>query len=285
MHTKARVFVSHSSKDKPFVRRLSEDLLDLGVPIWFDDWEIAPGDSIIERVYSGLDASDALLVVLSQESVKSRWVSEELSVAVMRRLSADDIRVIPVLLQDCAIPTPLKHIKYSDFRTSYEAGIVSLLEGIAPSTTAWKSLAQHFAHFKLLAQKIVQQGVTEESSQDLVQMHDLLQIALDIRSQIELQEHGRITKSKTFFDQIEALASSGIDVRSQSWSSLVAFRAELAHKGMHSLVMLESFVRAANDGRAVKHRLQDPVWRLTTVMGRICIENWEPNESETRADA
>src|ERR1700732_561766 len=46
-HEQARVaFISHSSKDKPFVRRLAGDLVASGVRVWIDEQRILVGDSI-----------------------------------------------------------------------------------------------------------------------------------------------------------------------------------------------------------------------------------------------
>ena len=40
------VFLSHSSDDKNIVRDIANRLKDDGVRVWFDEWEIQPGDSI-----------------------------------------------------------------------------------------------------------------------------------------------------------------------------------------------------------------------------------------------
>jgi hypothetical protein len=40
------VFLSHRSKDKAVVRPLAERLRGDGLRVWFDEWEIKPGDSI-----------------------------------------------------------------------------------------------------------------------------------------------------------------------------------------------------------------------------------------------
>jgi hypothetical protein len=40
------VFLSHSAKDKAVVRPLAERLRADGLKVWFDEWEIKPGDSI-----------------------------------------------------------------------------------------------------------------------------------------------------------------------------------------------------------------------------------------------
>ena len=44
-------FLSHSAKDKPVVRDVAERLKKDGLRVWFDEWEIQPGDSI-ERTQS-----------------------------------------------------------------------------------------------------------------------------------------------------------------------------------------------------------------------------------------
>ncbi len=40
------LFLSHSSKDKLVVRDVAERLRKDGLRVWFDEWEIRPGDSI-----------------------------------------------------------------------------------------------------------------------------------------------------------------------------------------------------------------------------------------------
>ena len=38
-------FLSHSAKNKPGVRDLAERLAKDGLRVWFDEWEIRPGDN------------------------------------------------------------------------------------------------------------------------------------------------------------------------------------------------------------------------------------------------
>jgi len=51
------VFLSHSSADKPVVRTVAERLRADGLNVWFDDWEIKPGDSIPAKIEEGLEHS------------------------------------------------------------------------------------------------------------------------------------------------------------------------------------------------------------------------------------
>lgn len=51
------VFLSHSEKDKAVVRPLAERLRNDGLKVWFDEWEIKPGDSIQAKIKEGLEQS------------------------------------------------------------------------------------------------------------------------------------------------------------------------------------------------------------------------------------
>jgi hypothetical protein len=71
------VFLSHSSRDKPFVRNLAAHLRQHPeISVWLDETQIAPGANIVTQISAGLD-SEFVLFILSPDSVNSRWVAEE----------------------------------------------------------------------------------------------------------------------------------------------------------------------------------------------------------------
>ena len=80
---KVVAFVSHSTKDKPFIRQLSADLVGAGIDVWLDEHRILVGDSITEKIGQGLAQSDYFVIALSEASVKSEWVKKELSRALI----------------------------------------------------------------------------------------------------------------------------------------------------------------------------------------------------------
>jgi hypothetical protein len=49
------VFLSHKSKDKAVVRELAERLRRDGLRVWFDEWEIHPGDPVLKRIVGALN--------------------------------------------------------------------------------------------------------------------------------------------------------------------------------------------------------------------------------------
>lgn len=127
----ARVaFISHSSKDKPFVRQLAADLVASGVQVWIDEQRIRVGDPIPERVAQGVADSDFFLVVISKASVASPWVQKELNQALVHEIEKRRVRVMPVLLDRLELPESIREKKYADFTESYAKGLSELLLSI-----------------------------------------------------------------------------------------------------------------------------------------------------------
>jgi len=124
------VFLSHSSNDNAFVEKLYEDLTREDIDVWFDKWEIKVGDSIIRKIEEGLKNNDYLIIVLSENSVKSEWVRRELSVGLMKEIEEKSVVVLPILLEDCEIPMLLKEKRYADFRGLYQKGYNELIDSI-----------------------------------------------------------------------------------------------------------------------------------------------------------
>lgn len=122
-----KVFISHSSKDKEFVRWLAVDLANAGHPPWLDEWKIRVGESIPTKVSQGIQTCDAMVVVLSEHAVTSKWVENEWQAKYWEEIVEGQIKVLPVLARQCEIPTLLKTKKYANFTQSYNEGLESLL--------------------------------------------------------------------------------------------------------------------------------------------------------------
>lgn len=71
-------FLSHSWADKAFVRTLYEALTKKGVTVWLDERKIKPGDNIHDSIAEGIKYYDKLILVCSENSLKSWWVEKEL---------------------------------------------------------------------------------------------------------------------------------------------------------------------------------------------------------------
>jgi tetratricopeptide (TPR) repeat protein len=133
------VFISYNTEDRVFVRKLAGDLRVYGVDVFWDNWNIKPGESIIQKVEEAIKNSSFLLAVLSKNSIKSRWVQLELSTALLGGLSREiDIKIIPIKIDNCSIPLVLQNIKFIDFRQNHESALQQLLEALGLQAISWK---------------------------------------------------------------------------------------------------------------------------------------------------
>jgi hypothetical protein len=278
---KPRVFISHTSKDKPFVEGFSWDLRRFRINVWYDDWEIDVGDSIVEKVFSGLAASDTLIVVLSPDSVASRWVNEELNVAVMRRLSESNIRILPVLIATCDIPTALRHIRYADFREDQDTGLLHVMDALAPGHMLWGALGQQYDHFCLLCDQLASADLNSGANDIVQKIHSLLESALDLRTEIEFRRARQKMSDLRFFDKIKNLVEKGIDVRSQTWNEVVYFRATLEHRIANQEVVVRTFASMLGkryESDDLRSALVSGTERLKVIMHKLCHDRSYPRE-------
>jgi hypothetical protein len=111
-----RAFISHASEDKAgYAEPLARELLAKGIDVWLDKWEIAPGDSLVHKIFhQAMAETDAVVVILSKTSVRKPWVEKELDVAVVRNIQKLS-RLIPVRIDDCEVPESLRDQLWVDW--------------------------------------------------------------------------------------------------------------------------------------------------------------------------
>lgn len=162
------IFLSHNQKDKHFVRRLANDLKSEGVKVWLDEAEIKVGDSLIKKISSGIYEMDYLGAILSPDSVMSAWVQEELEQALHIQISEAYVKVLPILLRDCAMPGFLLDKVYVDFRDEdkYQESLKKLLDGIR---SKYVSL-QHSALAKDSAQERIGDVLAKQGYDELLRL-------------------------------------------------------------------------------------------------------------------
>jgi hypothetical protein len=126
------VFLSHNYQDKPFVRKLAQDLEAHGVKYWLDEAEMKIGDSLIKKIRDGIDNVNYFAVILSPNSVDAPWVENELDVAMNLQISGKPIKVLPILLEKCELPGFLVGKLYADFQAeeNYQSSLKVLLNSI-----------------------------------------------------------------------------------------------------------------------------------------------------------
>ena len=110
-----KVFLSHLSTDKDLVRKISDELKKWGMDLWDDTYEIYPGDNWAQVTSQALQESQAMIVLLTPESLDSKWIRWDIEYALGN--VAYKQRLIPVLVGDPnrfeqeKIPWIFKHLK------------------------------------------------------------------------------------------------------------------------------------------------------------------------------
>jgi len=79
---KPRVFLSHSKQDKSIIEKLANDLRRARIDVWYDEWEIPPGEPFRKKIFEdGIPNCDMFFVYLTENSKNSVWVNRELDAA------------------------------------------------------------------------------------------------------------------------------------------------------------------------------------------------------------
>lgn len=90
------VFISHASEDKDeVVRPLAEALRADRLEVWYDEFELRIGDSLRQKIDSGLARSRFGIVVLSKAFFGKGWTNYELDGLVTRSINGDQV-LLPI---------------------------------------------------------------------------------------------------------------------------------------------------------------------------------------------
>lgn len=125
-----KVFLSHSSVDKSIVISVALDLQEKGISTWLDAFDILPGESITSKINKGLEECEFVLLFLSNNSVKSNWVTKEWETMLWDEINSGKIKIIPVKLEECEIPKILQTKKYIDLSKNYSDGLFQIIQTI-----------------------------------------------------------------------------------------------------------------------------------------------------------
>lgn len=108
----ARLFISYSRKDEEFARRLAQSLSELGADVWIDVEDIPAGMKWSSAIQQGLDICEALIVIISPDSMVSNNVEDEWQYYFDQKKP-----VIPILYRPAKVHFQLSRIQYINFHT------------------------------------------------------------------------------------------------------------------------------------------------------------------------
>jgi hypothetical protein len=89
------------------------------------------GDSLLDAIYSGIDGSGFVILVMSKNSTESGWVNQEVNAALSKEGQLGRKFLIPIKIDDCTVPLKIADRLYASFASSFSepfAVITRLLE-------------------------------------------------------------------------------------------------------------------------------------------------------------
>jgi hypothetical protein len=119
---KPNIFMSYSRREVGFVDQLTGRLEEEGFQVWLDYRSLIPGSPWKTQIEKGLDESEVILLVVSKESMASKYVELE-----WRRVIQEDKRIILLIFEAVDLPEELEKYEWVDFRGKFEAGIKELV--------------------------------------------------------------------------------------------------------------------------------------------------------------
>jgi hypothetical protein len=93
-------FISYSTRDEEFARRLYSRMRDEKLRVWFAPEDVKGGEKLFEQIERAIQVHDRLLIVLSENSLRSKWVMTEIRRARKVELRENRRKLFPIRLVD-----------------------------------------------------------------------------------------------------------------------------------------------------------------------------------------
>ena len=93
-------FISYSTKDEEFARRLYSRMRDEKLRVWFAPEDIKGGQKLHEQIEQAIQLHDRLLLILSENSMQSEWVITEIRRARKTEIEENRRKLFPITLVD-----------------------------------------------------------------------------------------------------------------------------------------------------------------------------------------
>ena len=140
-------FISYSHKDEDFAQRLHADLQAKGVRCWFAPEDIASGRKLYDRINPAIRLHDKLLLVLSENSIRSEWVMNEIRRTRKAEIKENRRKLFPIRLVDWGT---LNDWECFDADTGKDLAVEVRDEYLIPDFSNWEDHASYKPAFDRL---------------------------------------------------------------------------------------------------------------------------------------
>jgi hypothetical protein len=139
-----KVFIAYAHEDLASAERLYETLHACGIEPWLDRRKLLPGQNWLRAIERAIEVSDFFVACLSRKAIRKKGQFQtELRFALdcAARAPQDDIYLIPVRLEECAVPARIsREIQYVDLFPDWDAGVRRVVRAIREQSKASAAL-------------------------------------------------------------------------------------------------------------------------------------------------
>jgi hypothetical protein len=119
-------FISYANADSEFAQKLAWDLQAKGITTWLDAMNNKPGASWDDARRSALTTAQGVIALFSAQALSSSDFLEEYAHTLL-----ENLRMLPVLVESCDLPSEVRKFSIADCSSNYETGLNNLLETIS----------------------------------------------------------------------------------------------------------------------------------------------------------
>src|SRR5207253_11122282 len=192
-----RVFLCHSSGDKLVIRSLYHRLEACSIDPWLDEENLLPGQDWEHEIRKAVRITDIVIVCLSRGSIsKTGYVQKEIKFAldVADEQAEDTIFLIPLKLEECNIPTRLKHLHCVNY--FQEDGFNKLMKALVSRSESIKN--EKLAPVNFPKENIVEPPPIQGNEEQV-------QANRDEKRFINKAEKGNISTKKDAYSKLDLL--------------------------------------------------------------------------------
>ncbi|MDX2290171.1 MAG: TIR domain-containing protein [Hyphomicrobiaceae bacterium] len=126
------IFISYAREDEMAARQIAERAKAKGFNVWWDR-KLAVGDDFAVVIEQRISAADRVIVIWSQNSVKSRWVRDEAELAVRQN------KLVPICIDKSEPPLGFRsyNIRYVN---NWDSDFKNLLDAMDPRVQVYTAI-------------------------------------------------------------------------------------------------------------------------------------------------
>lgn len=159
-------FISYSSANEDFAKRLYADLQDEGIRCWFAPEDLKGGQKTHHQINEAIRYFDKLVLVLSEASMNSNWVEHEIRQARKQEREREENGELDA---EDRVLFPISLIPFDDLRkwTLFNADegrdlAEEIREYYIPGFVNWKDHEEYRSEFKKLVEALRTASVTDK---------------------------------------------------------------------------------------------------------------------------